>query len=88
LFGGVSGGWLDSNNVGWGGFYMIQPRNINFKVQFGNFFGEMGVGLPNVQIYYQKSDGTQELKWSSQTTSVPTTTSSVIITIVTDPQTK
>jgi len=88
LFGGVSGGWLDANNVGWGGFYMIQPRNINFKVQFGNFFGEMGVGLPNVQIYYQKSDGTQELKWSSQTTSIPTTTSSVIITKVTDTQTK
>ncbi len=65
VFGGISGGWLDSNNVGWGGFYATQPRTVNLRVQFANYFGEMGAGLPNVQVYLKGNNDNQELKWSS-----------------------
>jgi len=71
VFGGISGGWLDSNNVGWGGFYATQPRTVNLRVQFANSFGEMGAGLPIVQIYRQKIDETQELYWQSTSSTKP-----------------
>jgi len=65
LFGGISGSRLDSSNVIWGGFYVVQPRTVNLKVQFASSFGEIGAGRPEVQIYYQKPDGSQQLYWSS-----------------------
>jgi len=63
VFGGVDGGWLDSNNVGWAGFYAVQPRTVNLKVQFADAFGALGAGTPNVQVYYRKADGTMEVYW-------------------------
>jgi len=78
VFGGISGGWLDSNNVGWGGFYATQPRTVNLKVQFGNAFGDMGAGLPNIQIYSQKIDNSPEVYWSSLQIIPLVKTSSVI----------
>ncbi len=65
VFGGINGGWLDSNNAGWGAFYATQPRTVNLKVQFGNTFGEMGIGLPNIKVYYHNQSGIGEIYWSS-----------------------
>jgi hypothetical protein len=65
LFEGISGSRLDSSNVIWGGFYVVRPRTVNLKVQFASSFGEIGAGRPEVQIYYQKPDGSQQLYWSS-----------------------
>ncbi len=55
LFGGVNGGWLDENNVGWGGFYMLQPRTVNLKVQFANSFEILGIVKPIIQIFLENS---------------------------------
>jgi von Willebrand factor type D domain len=78
LFGGVSGGWLDSQTgVGFAAFDITQPRTVNFKLWFGQIYGDLGVERLNLEIYYQKADGTRELYWS--TSSLPPQGSNAIL---------
>lgn len=66
LFGGVSGGFLDSQTgFEFVAFDVAQPQKVNLKLWFGNIYGESGASQPNLEIYYQYQDGTRELFWSN-----------------------
>jgi RHS repeat-associated protein len=66
LFGGVSGGWLDSQTgVGFAALDITQPRTVNFNLWFGQIYGDLGTGQPHFQIYYQDEEGTRTLYWSA-----------------------
>ncbi len=74
LFGGVSGGWLDSvTGVGFAAFDIPIPRKVTFKLLFGSNYGELGSEQPHLEVYYQKADGTRDLTWSAPK-STPTDT--------------
>ena len=65
LFGGVSGGWLDSQTgIGLAAFDITRPQTVNFKLWFGQIYGDLGTGQPHFQIYYQDEEGTRTLYWS------------------------
>lgn len=68
--GGVNvGGWIDSvtgdGGKGFGGLYVSSPQTVNLQVLFGDSYGSVGAGRPNVEIYRQESTGVRVLQWSS-----------------------
>jgi antitoxin component YwqK of YwqJK toxin-antitoxin module len=67
IYGGVVGGWLDSQpgSMGYGAFYLDSPRTMDFQLMFDGDYGMGGAGQPYLEIYYQKEDGTREVYWSA-----------------------
>jgi hypothetical protein len=67
IYGGVVGGWLDSQpgSAGYGAFYLDSPRTMDFQLMFDGDYGTGGAGQPQLEIYYQKEDGTREVYWSA-----------------------
>jgi hypothetical protein len=68
--GGVNvGGWIDSvtgdGGKGFGGLYVSSPQTVNLQVLFGDSYGSVGAGRPNVEIYRQETTGVRVLQWSS-----------------------
>jgi hypothetical protein len=72
IYGGVVGGWLDSQpgSAGYGAFYLDSPRTMDFQLMFDGDYGTGGAGQPYLAIYYQKEDGTREVYWSAPQDSI------------------
>ncbi len=66
LYGGVVGGWLDSyTGKSYGAFAIDSPQQAEFLLYFGDTFGREGSGKPNLEVFYQHSDGKQEFYWKA-----------------------
>lgn len=54
------GGWLDQTGVGFAAFPIDKPQEVNFKLQFGDNFGNLGANKPYLSLHYQ-IDGSDKL---------------------------
>jgi hypothetical protein len=46
-----SGGWIDNETENSAIFYIDTPQNVNFNLQFGKSFGDIGIDKPLMEIY-------------------------------------
>ena len=59
--GGVNiGGWIDDktggNGEGFAAFYIPEAQTVDFKLFFGQSYGEFGSAQPSLNVYYQNSE--------------------------------
>ncbi|EDN71251.1 conserved hypothetical protein [Beggiatoa sp. PS] len=67
LYGGVSGGWLDSYGEGYAAFIIKSPTTMDFLLLFGDTLPGLGAGQPHLEVYYQHEEGaSRELVWVAE----------------------
>ncbi|MEK8019462.1 MAG: hypothetical protein VSS75_021525, partial [Candidatus Parabeggiatoa sp.] len=75
LFGGVSGGWIDSatgsSGEGFASFIVASPQEVDLNLWFGQSYGNLGSGQPQLDVYYKNQDGSRTHYWSAPATSAP-----------------
>ncbi len=75
IFGGVSGGWIDSSTgttgEGFASFILASPQKIDLNLWFGKSYGNLGSGRPHLDVFYKNPDGSRTIYWSAPASFAP-----------------